>query len=121
MKIWSRACFLGFALSAALAAHDPWTPTDTAFQAACVAADLVDWHQTRELLNRPGIWEDNPILGHHPSIQEVDAYFAASILLGAAVSYLLPRPYRRIHQVFVLSLEGVCIRGNVRLGLAVRF
>ena len=85
MKTWSRPWCLGLALSATLAAHDPWTPTDTAFQAACIAADLIDWHQTRELIHRPGLWENNPILGHHPSIQEVDGYFAASILLGATV------------------------------------
>ncbi len=121
MKTWSRPWCLGLALSATLAAHDPWTPTDTAFQAACIAADLIDWHQTRELIHRPGLWENNPILGHHPSIQEVDGYFAASILLGATVSYLLPRPCRRLHQVFVLSLEGLCLRGNVRLGVAIHF
>jgi hypothetical protein len=104
-----------------LAAHDPWTRTDTAFQAACVAADLIDWHQTRVLVSRPGLWEENPILGRHPSVQAVDRYFAESIVLGAAVSYLLPARYRRLHQVFILSLEGICIRRNVKLGISIRF
>jgi len=104
-----------------LAAHDPWTPTDTAFQAACIAADLIDWHQTRELASRPGMWENNPVMGHYPPVAAVDRYFAESIVLGATVSYLLPRKYRRLHQVFILSLETVCIRRNVKLGVSIRF
>lgn len=102
-------------------AHDPWTRADTAFQLACVGADLIDWHQTRQLVSRSNMWENNPVLGHHPSVHAVDRYFLASILTGVTVSYLLPARFRRAHQVFVLGLEAYCIRRNVQIGISIHF
>ena len=114
-------CLATFSLGLPACAHDPWTRTDTAFQLACAAADLIDWHQTRQLVSRPGMWENNPYLGHHPSTAAVDRYFAASLVTSAAVSYLLPARWRRAHQVFILSLEGYCIQRNLQIGISVRF
>ena len=51
----------------------------------------------------------------------MDRYFLASIATGAAVSYLLPAPCRRAHQVFVLALEAYCIRRNVQIGISIHF
>ena len=121
MRALGKCLFLWIFSGSMLAAHDPWTPADTAFQAACVAADLIDWHQTRVLVGRDGMWEENPVMGHYPPVQAVDRYFAESIILGATVSYLLPARFRRLHQIFILSLEGICIRRNVRLGVSIHF
>jgi len=96
---------LTLSLAPKAAAHDDWTRMDTVYESVIVASDIIDWHQTRTLIARPGMWENNPILGHHPTSSQVDRYFAVSIINNVAIAYLLPKDLRHAYQAMSFSLE----------------
>lgn len=60
-----------------------------------------------------GTSEVNPLLGSHPSIREVDLYFATAAVLNAALWVLLPKRYRAIAPIAVTAVEINSIRLNV--------
>jgi len=109
-----------------------WTKTDTAFQAAQTAALVVDWAQTRYAARdwnrqaehqeeRVHYKETNPFLGEYPSMRKVDRYFIGYMVGTAAVSIVLPNPYRRIWQTFWIVYEVDVARKNHSIGIKVRF
>ncbi len=126
--------FVLFIFASSAAALDPWTKTDTAFQAAVVATQIADWSQTRYAA-RSWNWkaegrgngthayykENNPLLGEHPSGDKVDSYFAVSIVGNALVSAILPNPYRRIWQTISIVYEANVVRRNYQVGVRMRF
>ena len=42
---------------------------------------VVDWLQTRSIVNNPNFIETNPLLGKEPTRKQVDAFFIANLLL----------------------------------------
>ncbi len=142
MKILFGALLVLFLIFAFLpspaSALDPWTKTDTAFQAATVALTLADWGQTRWMQRqytkrepgriywegwRPeGIYDEiNPILGEHPSQSRIDVYFAGLILGHTAIARLLPNPYRRIWQGVFIVTEAGFVAHNITIGARIKF
>ena len=61
-----------------------------------------DWGQTRQQAVRyQGMphrtpYEENPILGGHPTTGAVDLYFLSSVVLNAALWMVLPARYRPV-------------------------
>lgn len=112
-------------------AFDEWTTEDTLWQAAVVALEIVDWGQTRYIARNPDDWyEMNPLLGRHPSTDQVDAYFAGGILIKAAVAYMLPTKYkifgyemnpRRLWQMANIGGSGACVAWNFSAGIRMEF
>lgn len=112
-------------------AFDDWTKEDTIWQASIIALEIVDWGQTRYIARNPDDWyEFNPLLGRHPSTDQVDAYFAGGILIKAAIAYVLPTKYnlwgyeinpRRIWQLANIAGSGACVAWNVSAGIRVEF
>lgn len=103
------------------ACADEWTPTDTAFELAGATLHLADWSQTLAIarnarMHRIGV-EGNPLLGEVPSNRTVNAYFAGTLVLHAAIAYVLPQPYRRIWQVAWIGLGGFAVGSNLALGV----
>jgi len=112
---------LCLALAPKAAAHDEWTKMDTVYESVIVASDIIDWHQTRKIAATPTMWENNPILGHHPTTSQVDRYFAASIINNIAIAYLLPKDLRHAYQAMSFSLEVYCVGKNVQIGIGMTF
>lgn len=109
-----------------------WTTGDTVLESAFVAGAVVDWAQTRSLGSRRCVtdsqqiqschWESNALLGRNPSRATVNTYFPLVILGHAAVSALLPRPYRTIWQAVWIGVEVTAVRTNYPVvGLGVQF
>lgn len=59
------------------------------------------------------VHEQNPLLGPDPSTSAIDAYFATSIALNAAVWALLPERARAPFGIGVAAVETYAIAGNV--------
>ena len=119
-----RAAALTVALAAACApalAADPWTPTDTAWEAAVQTALVLDWAQTRYIRNDPTRRELNPLIGPYPSMGKVNTYFVTSMVLHGAVAYVLPGPWRRAYQEGMLAFEIGMIGRNKHLGIGFKF
>lgn len=82
---------------------------------------VCDWSQTRQAAQRGWHvgdvpqWEGNPMLGRTPSAATVDAYFGATIVLNAALWYLLPDRWKAIGPGAVIGVEAKTIRDNVNV------
>ena len=77
---------------------DEWTRDDTIREVIGQTLIVIDWGQTLDIsrsCNSDGeFYEKNSILGPCPSRGEVNQYFAATMLLHAGISYMLPTEAR---------------------------
>lgn len=101
---------------------DEWTDDDTRREAVYIALHIMDWAQTRTIARNPDRWNEvNPILGEHPSVGRVDAYFAVMALSHMAVSDVLPTEYRDTWQYLSIGFEAGFVGHNLSLGIGVWF
>ena len=104
------------------AAADEWTRADTYREAAYLTLHAIDWGQTLYIADHPNeYYERNTILGDHPSRGRVNTYFILSGLGHAAVSYVLPRPYREIWQYGTIAVSGYWVINNYHIGIQFGF
>lgn len=103
--------------------HDPWTKEDTMREAAYLVLHVVDWGQTRNIVNRreEGYWEINPILGKQPSIKRVDSYMAFSAIAHVGIAYVLPQKWRARFQYTTAGIKTGLVIYNNSAGLRVDF
>lgn len=106
-------------------AQDPWSSSDVVREAAVVALSAADWGQTLDIvrLRDAGcdMWEQNPMIGRHPTRGQVNRYFAASILLHVGTVWVLPARFRPAFQLVSIGFEAGIVGHNARLGLRVTF
>ncbi len=81
-----------------------------------------DWMQTRQLTHyrQDGLYEANPILGTHPKMGAVNAYFA-SYMLGLALASDHLGEYRKPVLAILIGSEGDTVFRNLRVGLRIKF
>ena len=78
----------------------------------------IDWRQTLTIAKNPDKWhEKNPILGEHPSVTEVNIYFAACAVLTAGGIYLLPELWVAIGLAVLCAVEAWAVVNNHRIGI----
>ena len=112
---------------------EDWTAGDTARQIAVTALMIVDWGQTRYIVKNPcGPYEHcvNPLeergparyfIGNHPSLGQVNVYFAASVVLNAGIAYALPRGWRDAWQYLSAGRELYFTIDNHSAGIEMSF
>jgi hypothetical protein len=99
-----------------------WNKEEKALEAAYLTLHVIDWGQTRYVAKHPEEYrERNPILGQHPSTEQVDTYFIATALLHPLVTHYLPRPYRRWWQAISITMGGACVINNASVGVKWEF
>ena len=98
-----------------------WTREDTYREATYLTLHTIDWAQTRNIARNPLYYEQNAILGKHPSVGKVDGYFVLTGLAHIAISYYLPTEYRKAFQYITLGIEGGAVAHNISLGIGVKF
>ena len=99
-----------------------WDKTDLTLGAVALTATVIDWGQTRTIAKNPHLYHEiNPILGRHPSVGRVDAYFAGVIVGGAVVAHLLPGQYRKWFLGGVAVLEIAVTAHNKNIGIGISF
>jgi len=117
-----RVLVLSVALLAGSAQADEWMTADTQREAVYLALHAMDWAQTRNIARNPYKWhEQNSILGEHPSVDRVDAYFAIIALAHVAVSDMLPTEYRTAWQHVSIGFEAGVVGHNLSLGIGMEF
>ena len=129
--------FYTLVLIAALGLEDAWgaerwTKTDTERQMLFTVITAIDWGQTRDIAkvcrnnaglhtdpNHDGRWvkEINPFLGECPSLQKVDTFIPASMLLHYVVARQLPQPYRKYWQYAWIGIETTAVINNHSIGM----
>lgn len=90
---------------------------------ACIIAILVllfvDFRQTIDIKNHPGMYEINPILGKHPSDTKITIYFIISSIIFVLVSLYLAEPVKYIWLAVWAGMEIWAIQNNIKLGLKI--
>jgi hypothetical protein len=86
-----------------------------------LATLAVDYKQTLDIKNHPGMYERNPLLGDHPSDVRIRNYFALAAIGSVATIYLLPSEYRKYFIGGVLTVELIAIGNNKSIGLRTNF
>ncbi len=115
MTAFLTAFSLGFAA-------DPWSKQDIALEATYFAFHLLDWGQTRDIAIRDGRYHElNPILGKHPSLDQVNLYFLGTGLLHPVITNFLPKKYRSWFQGVTIGISGACVIRNFNIGLRINF
>jgi hypothetical protein len=115
------AAFIFASLFSSPAAAADWSATDTILTGAALATIALDWGQTRTIARNPDKYrETNPILGPHPSLDRVNAFFALSMLATVGIAIALPPRDRKIflggvaivETAFVIHNHGIGIRAS---------
>jgi hypothetical protein len=87
-----------------------------------MALHVTDWGQTLYIADNPQKFhETNPVLGSHPSRDQVNLYFLATGIGHAAVSYLVPDEVRPYWQYGTIGLEIYCVGSNFSAGVGFGF
>jgi len=105
-----------------LAAAQAWTDEEKIWGATAGVLMLGDWATTNNMTHRynEGYYEHNPLLGSHPTTNQVNLYF----LIAAPAVYLLADQvptYRKEILEATSAIELIMIGNNLRLGLHFQF
>ena len=108
--------------TATLADNRAWTTEEKAWLGTAVAFTVTDWATTRDLSRRynEGYYENNPMLGKHPSTGRVDLYF----LTAGFVGYTIADNLDQNRKTFLQMWTGVSIfytNRNLNIGLKMKF
>ena len=112
---------LVLALSFARAEAGDWASTDSALLGIAVTGLAADWAQTRYIATSRGYHETNPLLGSHPSVGRVNAYFATSIATTVGLALWMPKTPRLLFLGNMAALEMAVIMRNHSIGIQARF
>jgi hypothetical protein len=99
-----------------------WDTKDTIIEITWQAINVIDYFQTMEIARNPQEWEEyNPILGKHPTTDEVTIYFITYALVHAGVSYILPDKYRVWFQGITFGYTISCVTNNMSAGIRINW
>jgi hypothetical protein len=116
------ALVLLLASSLALADNRTWSGEEKAWLGTAAAFTITDWATTRDLSRRyrEGYYENNPILGKHPSTGRVDLYFVTAGLVGYAIADNLDQNRKPFLQMW--TAVGIFYTNrNLGIGLKMKF
>jgi hypothetical protein len=95
--------------------------TDIAREAVFLTLMAVDYKQTLDIKNNPNMWEQNPLLGKHPSDKKIKTYFVATSLAHVGIAMILPKEHREVWQYVGIALEALVVIHNKKMGLQFSF
>lgn len=103
----------------------PLSDVELVKQLTYTALHLADWQQTRRIAQSAAVggpWiELNPILGPRPRQPEVNRYMAATLAAHWAITWAMPREYRKPWLDGTIALEASVVHRNYRLGVSMAF
>jgi len=101
---------------------DPWTREQAIAQGAVTLLQVIDWGQTLDVSENPDKYREiNPVLGDHPDRGRVNIYFACSILIKAAITWLLPTKWRKYWLAGNIAASGYLVKHNYNAGIEINF
>jgi hypothetical protein len=99
-----------------------WTEADTKREYVYMSLHVADWLQTRKIARNPTKWyEKNNILGDHPTVDEVGAYFIGAAALQLTITYLLPSESRKYFQYLSIGEKAFWVGYNYSHGIRISF
>lgn len=118
-----RALILLLAIAAGAAqADNAWRTADTWREVTWQAVNLADMGTTMDGQRQPARYQErNPLIGAHASPERVAWRMGLGAVAHAGVSYLLPHGWRDAWQYMTIGTSAHCLKGNLEIGLEVRF
>ncbi len=106
-----------------LAQAGDWTEADTVRQTTLTAAMYLDYAQSKDIKNYPDVcWEQNPLLGRHPSDSKLKNYFIGAAITHYTIARTLPAGWKRQSwQYGWLALEVAQVVRNKKVGFKFQF
>lgn len=99
-----------------------WNKSDTQRETIWQLIHVVDWGQTVDIAKNPNRYSEiNPLIGEHPSVNDVHRYMIASSLTHYLVSRTLKPRYRKYWQYITIGMTGTLIAHNYSVGLRINF
>ena len=107
-----------------------WRKEDTVRESVALAFIAVDYGQTKTIARNPQQYhETNPILGEHPSVGQVNAYYIATAVLHPTLAALLPTDHcigpicdwRAAFQWVTIAVEAGYVAHNYSIGIKTDF
>jgi hypothetical protein len=104
-------------------AWSDWTAEQKNWFLASNAAMLGDWATTRNMTRRysEGYWERNPLLGRHPTAQQVDLHFATWMIANYFIADYFKGSNRTLYLKIVTGVESAMVINNLSIGLRLEF
>jgi hypothetical protein len=101
---------------------EPWDTTDKVLGITSTTLLIVDWGQTRYIAKHPELYqENNVILGKHPSVGRVNAYFGTVIVGNLLLADWLSTRNRKLWLGTVTAVELVVTAHNRNIGIKLSF
>lgn len=105
----------------ALCGCSNFSTRDITLQTVSQGLLVSDWSQTLDIKSHKTLHEINPLLGHHPSDDRVNGYFAACVAANQGVANLLDGDARTYFQTAVIIVETAAVANNHALGIQLSF
>jgi hypothetical protein len=99
-----------------------WEDDERVWAVAATVFSLTDWATSRNMTKRynEGYYEQNPLLGQHPTTAQMDRYFAIGIPLMLLIADNLDE-YRKPWLIGITAIEAAVSANNLRIGLRIQF
>jgi len=83
---------------------------------------VADWGTTLDIENHDNIYEENKVLGRHPSRGKVNTYFVGKLLLHWYLNTnRYTRKYKNLWNGSQIYITGKAVKNNFELGLEMAF
>lgn len=120
MRLISLIVMVWLVLYSANSRAEGWSTKDTKLGVAALVVTVVDWGQTLNIVDRPGYFEHNLMLGRHPTRAEVNQHFLLTTLLVGSLAHFIPKYRTEILAVYV-TVQTINTVRNYSIGLKVSF
>lgn len=101
---------------------DDWSVADKERQAVYTALHLADYAQTHYIARHPDAFrENNPLLGAHPSVGQVNTYFAITLAGHYIIADQLSPKWRARWQYAWIAAEALQVVRNRSIGVGFNF
>lgn len=100
---------------------DEWTYADITMEVLYTGLLVADWNQTLQIKDHDNLYEANKFLGKHPGDNEINLYFAVTLIGHYYIAKKLNQPYRALWQMVFISTRYNIVNRNRQKGLLVNF
>ena len=101
-----------------IALFSGWSDVDKSLYGAYLIIYAADWNQTLEIADNPeDYYENNPIIGEHPSRVAVNNWMALGLVGNYLVADVVGPKWRRPLIWTMIIAQGLVVNRNLQVGL----
>lgn len=109
-------------MGSAQAADEEWTTLQKVAYTTSIAANIIDWGQTRTIAKNPDKYRElNTFLGDHPSVARVNNYFIGTTALLAVLPHMSDTYRKYMMPMVAAGLTLNIARNHFKVGLKISF